>query len=508
MTTAWVLGDQLHRAGGSFADDPDRVLMIESESFATRRTYHRQKLALVFAAMRHHRDDLRADGVNVAYVQAASFADGLDAFLADNPDADLVVQDPLAHGATDRLRDLVASRAADASLSVVDHANFLVDPAAFDDWHDGDTYRHEAFYRWVRRETGYLMDGEDPVGGEWNYDDQNRETPPPDYATPDPPSFEFGDVLDGAVAKVRSLDDRDDTDLWGDLDGFDWPVTRDQAETALADFCEHRLADFGPYQDAMVDGDATLNHSLLSPALNLGLLSPDEVTEAAIETYRARDDVPINSVEGFVRQVVGWREFVRHVYRCEMPGLAAANQLDQDRTLPPAYRDPSRTDMRCLAEAVRSVRETGYAHHIQRLMVLSNLALTHGVDPAALADWFHGAFVDAFHWVATPNVVGMGSFATDAFTTKPYAASANYVDRMSDYCTDCRYDPVATVGDDACPLNSLYWEFLAEHEDRLRDEYRMGLVYGHLDDKRDAGDLEAIRERADEVRARLADGDP
>jgi deoxyribodipyrimidine photolyase-related protein len=500
MTAVWVLGDQLSRERGPLADDPDRVLMVEASEFAARRRYHPQKLVLVFAAMRHRRDDLRADGVEVVYERCETFGDGLDAYFEAYPGDDLVVQRPPTHGAADRLRALVEERG--GTLDVVPNANFLCSPAQFDDWQETAPFDHESFYREMRRDTGYLMDDGDPEGGEWNYDDQNRETPPDDYDPTPPPEFErtehVADVADWVASEF---------DTWGDPEGFNWPVTREQAERALDDFLANRLPAFGPYEDAMVDGEWHLDHSLLSSALNVGLLGPREIVEAAIREYREREDVPLNSVEGFVRQVVGWREFMRHVYRHEMPGLAAANQLDADRDLPPLYWNPDATDMACMGAAVGHVYDRGYTHHIERLMLLSNFALTYGASPQALNDWFYNGFVDAYHWVVTPNVIGMGTFGTDSFTTKPYASSANYVDRMSDHCADCAFDPDATTGERACPFNSLYWDFLAEHEDDLRSNHRMGLVYSHLDDKRDAGDLAAIRERARHVRRRAAAGD-
>jgi deoxyribodipyrimidine photolyase-related protein len=502
MTAVWVLGDQLSRRQGPLADDPDRVVMVEAAAFARRRRYHPQKLVLVFAAMRHLRDDLRDDGVEVVYERAETFGEGLDAYFEQYPGDDLVVQRPASHGAADRLRRLVEARG--GSLDVVANQNFLCPPAQFDDWQGTEPpFSHESFYREMRRETGYLVDDDgEPEGGDWNYDDQNQETPPGDYESPPVPSFEH----DEHVPAVREWV-ADEFDTWGDPEGFDWPVTREQAERALEDFLAHRLPGFGPYEDAVLADDWHLEHSLLSSALNVGLLDPGEVVEAAIDEYRSRDDVPLNSVEGFVRQIIGWREFVRHVYRHQMPGLASASQLGADRDLPPLYWDPDATDMACLGSAVGRVYDRGYAHHIERLMLLSNFALTYGASPQALNDWFHGGFVDAYHWVVTPNVVGMGVFGTDAFTTKPYAASANYVDRMSDHCSGCAFDPDSTTGERACPFNSLYWDFLATHEDRLRSNHRMGLVYSHLDDKRDAGTLPEIRERARRVRRRAAAGD-
>ncbi|MFB6071471.1 MAG: cryptochrome/photolyase family protein [Halobacterium sp.] len=500
MTAVWVLGDQLSPRRGPLAADPDRALFVEAASFADRRRYHPQKLMLVFAAMRHCRDELREDGVDVVYERCETFGEGLDAYFDAYPGDELVVQRPPTHGAEARLRELVESRG--GRLRVVDNEQFRCSRDQFDDWMGDPPFEHEAFYRRMRRETGVLMDDGDPVGGQWNYDERNRETPPDDYESPDVPVFEYGDHLADVREWVAA-----ECETWGDPEGFNWAVTRAQAERALADFVENRLPAFGPYQDAMVDGEWHLEHSLLSAALNVGLLGPREVVEAAVDAYHEREGVPLHSVEGFVRQVLGWREFVRHVYDREMPELAGANQLGASRALPPLYWDPDATEMACMASAVGHVYDRGYAHHIERLMLLSNFALTYGVSPQALNEWFYGGFVDAYHWVVTPNVVGMGAFGTDAFTSKPYASSANYVNRMSDHCADCRYDPDATTGERACPFNSLYWDFLAANEDRLRGNHRMGLVYSHLDDKREAGELEAVRERAAEVREDVADGD-
>jgi len=497
--TVLVLGDQLTDRVGPLAARPDeRALLVEARSFAGRHPYHPHKRTLVFSAMRHFRERLRERGRTVDYRRAETFADALDAHFETHSDDELTVMRPASHGAAARLRELVDARG--GRLTVVENETFLCPPAAFDDWYDGDGLRHETFYRWMRRRTGYLMDDGDPVGGEWNYDESNRETPPDGYDPPDPPSFDPDDVTRAVQADCEDWFG----DGWADPGPFRWPVTRADAREALDDFVAHRLRDFGPYQDAMVDGEWALDHALLSPALNLGLLHPREVVDAAVDAYDA-GDAPLESVEGFVRQVLGWREFVRHAYRIDMPELDDANRLGAERDLPPLYWDGD-TDMACVDAAVDSVRTRGYAHHIQRLMVLSNLGLLYGVDPHALSRWFHVAFVDGDHWVATPNTVEMGQYAGDLFATKPYAASANYVDRMSDHCATCRYDPDATTGADACPLNSLYWDFLAANEDDLRANHRMGLVYSHLDDI-DDDRLAAIRERASAVRDGLRRGD-
>ncbi|MFB6117702.1 cryptochrome/photolyase family protein [Halosegnis sp.] len=503
-----VLGDQLNLDHGPVAN-ADRVVMMEARAFARRRAYHPHKLTLVFAAMRQFRDQLRERGTTVDYYGCETFAEGFDTHFERRPGDELVVMEPPTYGATDRLRELVHERG--GHLNVVDNALFI---SSRSEWEQafGDReppYRHEEFYRVMRRETGFLMTDGDPVGGEWNYDEENRQFPGEAYEPPEPPRFEPDKTTREVAAWVRSLSGSYDTDPpgpgWADPEPFFWPVTREEAVEALEKFVDARLAEFGPYQDAMLADEWALNHALLSSALNIGLLHPREVIEAVITAARERPDTPLNSVEGFVRQVLGWREFMRHVYRKGMPQLASANQLGADRELPELYWTGD-TDMACLSDVVDGVRQRGYSHHIERLMILSNFALLYGVEPDQLNEWFHAGYVDAYHWVTTPNVVEMGSFGAGLFATKPYAASANYVNRMSDYCSGCDYYHTKDSGEGACPFNSLYWDFLARNEERLRDNHRMGLVYSHLDDKR-GEELDAIRERASEVRRLAEDGD-
>jgi deoxyribodipyrimidine photolyase-related protein len=497
--SVWVLGDQLNRSVGPLSrTDSDPVVMVEAHGFARRRPYHPHKLTLLFSGMRHFRDRLRSTGRTVHYYRAETFREGLSEHFEAHPEDELTLMRPNGHGAADRFREIVADLG--GSLSVVENELFLCAPDAFDDWAGDSIPRQEQFYRWMRRRTGILMEDGDPVGGEWNYDDQNRETPPEGYEFPASPEF----PPDGLTREVDEWV-RAEFDTWGDPDDFGWPVTADEAERALSAFVEDRLPEFGDYQDAMLDDEWALNHALLSASMNLGLVHPGTVVEAATEAYERRD-LSLNSVEGFVRQVIGWREFLRQVYRRRMPELATANRLEATEDLPPAYTTGD-TDMRCLEAAVEGVWERGYAHHIQRLMVLSNFGLIYGVEPEQLNEWFHYGFVDAYHWVTTPNVVEMGLYGDGAFATKPYAASANYVDRMSDHCGNCPYYKTKTTGDGACPLNSLYWDFLADNEDELRSNHRMGLVYGHLDDKREDDELEAIRERAEDVREMARQGE-
>ncbi|MFC7132849.1 MULTISPECIES: cryptochrome/photolyase family protein [Salinibaculum] len=495
----WVLGTQLNERSGPLARAPagSRVLMIEAHGFARRLPYHHHKLTLVFAAMRQFRDRLLETGYDVTYLQTETFGEGFEQFFADNPDATLVAMESPSHGSGERFADLVAD--AGGGLRLVENELFASTRAAFDEWADGrDAFRHEQFYRWMRRESGVLMADGEPVGGEWNYDDENRQVPPDDWEAPPVPEFDYDAVTAETAAWVSEA-----FDTWGSTEDFCWPVTRRQARDQLAHFVDRRLPEFGPYQDAMRADDWAMAHALLSPAVNLGLLHPLEVVEAVEAAYREREDVPLNSAEGVIRQVLGWREFVRHVYRHTMPALATANQLEADRDLPDLYWS-GETDMHCLSETIDDVHARGYAHHIQRLMVLANFATLWGVEPAQLNEWFHATYVDAYHWVTTPNVVEMGQFGHGVFATKPYVSSANYVDRMSDYCGDCRYYKTKATGEGACPFNALYWDFLDRNEERLRRNHRMGLMYSHVDAKQESGEMAAIRERVADLRAMAA----
>ena len=502
--TVLVLGDQLTRQVGPVADRDDAVLLIESREFARKLPYHPHKLTLVFAAMRAFRDELREAGRTVHYHEVETFREGFQAHFDANPADDLVIMDSPSRGATRRLNELIEGEG--GTLSVVENELFLCSRERFEQWASERSrpYRHEDFYRMMRHETDYLMDDGAPVGGEWNFDDRNREFPGRDHEPPTPPALEPTTQTQEVSDWVREefaggYDSPPYGGDWADPEPFAWPVTREQALSVLAAFVEHRLASFGPYQDAMLDGEWAMYHSLLAAPLNIGLLHPAEVVEAVIAGTREDPAVPIESVEGFIRQVIGWREFMRGVYQT-VPDLETANQLDATEELPDCYWT-GETEMACLSDAIEGVRKRGYSHHIQRLMILSNFGLLYGVEPAQLNRWFHAGYVDAYHWVTTPNVVEMGLFGSGVFATKPYAASANYINRMSNYCADCPYDKDKTVGEDACPFNSLYWEFLDRNESTLRSNHRMGLVYSHLDNK----DREGIRAQAERVRERMRD---
>jgi deoxyribodipyrimidine photolyase-related protein len=354
---------------------------------------------------------------------------------------------------------------------------FLCSHERFRRWAaDKKQLRMEFFYREMRRETGLLMDGAEPVGGQWNFDAENRKKLPKGVVPPDRKRFPPDAVTREAMADVERLF----PDHFGALDAFDWPTTTEAAEVALTHFLTEVLPGFGDWQDAMSEGQAWMWHSLTSTSLNLGLLDPLDVCRRAEAEFRG-GRAPLNAVEGFIRQILGWREFVRGIYWLKVPEYRARNFLDADRTLPGFYWS-GETDMACMADVVARTRDHAYAHHIERLMVTGNLAMLLGVHPDAVDDWYMVVFADAYEWVEMPNTRGMATFADGGIVgSKPYAASGAYVDRMSDWCGGCRYDVKAKSGEGACPFNRLYWGFLERNRNRLRDNVRLAMPYRTLD---------------------------
>jgi deoxyribodipyrimidine photolyase-related protein len=498
-----VLGDQLTREVGPLVGarpSDTSVLMIESDAIASAMSHHKQKLVLFFSAMRHFARELESDGFLVDYRRAPDFESGIRSYLEESGVGEIVLMRPTDFGVEGRLRD--AAESCGASLRVVPNELWLTDEEEFDTWARGRSeLRLEYFYRAVRKRRGWLMEGDRPLGDRWNFDADNRRTPEPGRSFPRQRRFEPDPLTSDVIAEVEGRWPH----YFGSTDSFAWPVTRRDALAALDDFLQHRLASFGPFEDAMVEDEPVLYHSLLSVPLNLGLLHPREVCERALEhAADPANDVPLQSIEGFIRQILGWREFVRHVYRRLMPGLREANELGHGLPLPPLYWGAD-TDLRCLGKTVEQLQRSGHTHHIQRLMVLGNFALIARVDPRELNAWFLAAYVDALDWVVTPNVMGMSQYADlGSFTSKPYAASGKYVDRMSDHCSRCVYDPKKTVGADACPLNALYWDFIDHHADRWRRNRRMAFMVKNWE-RREPEVREAILDRAATVRARLAE---
>ncbi|MEW2547007.1 cryptochrome/photolyase family protein [Streptomyces sp. NPDC047002] len=495
----WIFGDQLGphfidpRHGGPDAHAP--LIMIEARSVLRRRRFHRAKAHLVLSAMRHRAAEL---GDRVTYVRAETYAEGLERALgrpthrakAADEGARLTVHHPTSR----RARDFAAAL---DGVEVLPARGFLVPHAEFAEWagrHGGTSLRLEGFYRWVRERRGLLMDGEEPAGGRWNLDHDNREPPPRDRDTLDikGPWRPREDAIDEEV--------RHDLDRWeraGDVSfvGRDgprrFPATRREALAALRHFVTHRLPGFGGQEDAMLAADPVMSHSLLSAPLNLGLLDPAECVERAERAYRA-GDAPLNSVEGFVRQIAGWREYVWHLYWHFGEDYRHRNALRHTAPLPDWFLelDAGAVTANCLSTVLAQVRDTGWTHHIPRLMVLGSRALQDGWDPEAVTDWFHRCFVDGYDWVMLPNVVGMSQYADGGLmTTKPYTSGGAYIHRMSDLCGPCAYRPTDRTGERACPFTAGYWAFLHRHRDRLAANHRTARAVHGLDRLTDLGEL-------------------
>ncbi|MDY7094011.1 MAG: cryptochrome/photolyase family protein [Acidobacteriota bacterium] len=480
IPTAFFVGPwDLHRDLACVPDDPaaGSVVLVESVAKGQALPYHRQKLVLVLSALHHFARELEAEGYDVEVVHTPTYGEGIRRHVEARGAERVVALQPREWGLQRSLEAAAESGELGAELDLRpdggEGGHFLLRREEFEAWAEeqGSSFRMDSFYRFMRQREGWLMDGDEPEGGRWSFDQENRQ-PPPDESPPDLPRYEPDDLTREIMARVREWPGH-----WGEVDGFDWPVTREQALAELDHFLELRGEGFGPYQDAMVHGERFLWHSRLSPALNLGLVLPREVVERTVGAYR-EGRLPLASAEGFVRQIIGWREFLRGLYWRRMPELREANHLQASRLLPAFYWQPERTDMRCLEDSARAVLETGYAHHIQRLMVLGNFALLAGVEPIQLSHWFWAAFVDAYEWVELPNVHGMALYADPSFTTKPYAASGAYIDRMSNYCGDCRYRVKERTGENACPFNSLFWRFIARHRDLVAKNPRMSALLG------------------------------
>ncbi len=478
MTTLRVvLGDQLSATLSSLRDlaPGDVVLLAEVMDECTYVPHHKQKIALVLSAMRHFAHRLTARGITVDYVRldAATNSQSLRGEVlraaTQHAASRIVVTEP---GEFRVLQDINTWHlAAGCEVEIRWDDRFLCSIRQFRDWAaDRKTLRMEFFYREMRRGHDLLMDEDAPCGGKWNYDAENRRRLPPGQKLPQRPLF----PPDAITREVMALVAVRFPDNFGTLEGFSWPVDAASAEAALQDFLTHRLADFGDWQDAMTADAPFMFHSLISTSLNLGLLDPLEICQRAEEAYRS-GAAPLNAVEGFIRQILGWREFIRGVYWLRMPDYARLNALGASRALP-AFYWTAKTRMRCMAQAIGQTRDHAYAHHIQRLMVTGNFALLAGLDPAAVDEWYLAVYADAYEWVEMPNVRGMALFADGGVVgSKPYAASGAYINKMSDYCAGCAYDVKDSAGANACPFNALYWDFIARHEERFAGNTRMAM---------------------------------
>jgi deoxyribodipyrimidine photolyase-related protein len=502
-----VLGDQLHRDSAAF-DGFDRscdlVWMAEVAEESTHVWSSQPRTLMFLAAMRHLAAALRKERLPVEYRELdapdnrGTLAGELAAAIERHRPAHVVLVEPGDYRVRQSL--IAACSKSGVPLDLRPDRHFLATTAEFAAHAAGrKQLRMEFFYREMRRKTCILMDGDEPVGGAWNFDADNRHALPKEGPRRllSPRSFPPDKVTRAAAAFVSDTFARHP----GSVDRFDWPVTREHALIALADFVEHRLPEFGRYQDAMWTGEPWLYHSRLSAALNLKLLDPREVLAAAEDAYLA-GHVQLASAEGFIRQILGWREYVRGIYWHFMPEYAERNALAAHRPLP-AFYWTGETDMHCVQQAVRQTLDRGYAHHIQRLMVTGLLALLLGVEPREVHAWYLAVYVDAVEWVELPNTLGMSQYADGGLmASKPYIASGKYIQRMSNYCRGCRYDPAAATGEKACPFTTLYWDFLRRHERLLAANPRMTMQLKNLK-RLDKSQQAAIQKQAAGTTERL-----
>ena len=447
------------------------VIYVETSAKPARRSYAKQKLVLLLSAMRHDAESRGLAGHPVLYHYSNQW---YDAALTELREQFAVSRVEALAPAEAETREAVASL---DWLQLHPNSLFATDTALFERvFPRPGTRRLDSFYRAARMATGLLMDGRRPVGGAWSFDAENRKTwrgDPPVSARPVP-------IMDDITREVIDLVNRRYPDAPGTTDGFNWPVTAADAALAADAFFATRLASFGPYEDAIADTEPKLFHSTLSASINLGQLDPLALCQRAEAAYRL-GAVPLASAEGFIRQILGWREFMRHVYDERRSMYAETNALEAQLPLPAWYWGQA-SGMRCLDHTVRQVLATGYSHHITRLMVLCNVATLLGINPQALNEWFWTTYVDAYEWVVTPNVVGMGTYADGGVcATKPYISSGKYVHRMGpSICAGCQFNPAFTTGATACPLNHLYWDFLERQRDRLKSNVRMAVPLAAL----------------------------
>ncbi len=483
----YVPFDHLDRRKGVLRDAnrrTDAIVLVESARMLTGRPWHPERLFFLVSSARHIARDLEADGFTIRYIQAPTTIDGLQKASDEFGAVPIVCAEPSSYRQTQQF--------AEFGVEFVPNDFFLTPRELFADWAGSQkSFVMENFYRAQRIRLALLVDGNQPEGGRWNFDHDNRQPPPKAYDWPPYLEHERDDI------------DREVAEQLGHTPTTTWATTRSGALRQLETFVANHLAGFGPLEDAMAADNWALHHSLLSPYLNNGLLSPEECVRAVVVAYRA-GNAPIESVEAFVRQVVGWREYINGMYWFLGEEYRDLNALEASRPLLPLFTDSSKTEMNCVRTIVSDVEKRAWVHHIPRLMVLSNLALVTGVNPQEFLDWMREQFIDAADWVMVPNIIGMATHADGGvLMTKPYAAGGAYIKRMGQYCKGCRFDPAKRTGEDACPFTTLYWDFLDRHQDTFARNHRMAQQFAGL--KR-LSDLDEVRERARELLAGLSDG--
>jgi deoxyribodipyrimidine photolyase-related protein len=478
--TIYIPFDHLHRHFGALKDanpKEDVITFVESARMTTGRNWHKERLFFLISSARHFAQSLEDEGFTVEYIKAATTINGLE-IISDKYKAL-----PIISAEPSSFRQFAALK--EYGVSFVENDFFLTPRSLFHSWaSEQKSYLMESFYRKQRTRLNILMDGKEPVGGAWNFDKENRLPPPKKYEGP--PYLEH----------QRDEIDREVGAELGHSLATTWATTRTGALAQMKNFFDNHFAEFGPLEDAMTNENWALHHSLLSPYLNNGLLHASEVIQAATNAFHS-GKVPIESAEGFIRQIIGWREYVNGMYWFLGPDYRENNQLKAERALLPLFTDPNKTQMNCIKETVSDINERAWVHHIPRLMLLSNLALVTGTNPQEFLEWMREVFIDASEWVMVPNVIGMGVHADGGrMMTKPYAAGGAYISRMSNYCKPCKYDPKLRTGESACPFTTLYWDFLDRHKETFAKNHRMSQQVFGLNR---LTDLPELKVRAQEV---------
>jgi len=483
LPTIWVFGDQLNRGIGALATATPlshRILMIESASKISSRKWHVQRAHFIVASMRKFAHELRRVGFEVDYRMATSMKQGIKDHIQEFAPSEIVATEPNSY----------SSRVLTAELGIQSVASnqFLCNPTEYQGFLGArKSVKMEDFYRWQRKRLNVLMDSDEPTGGRWNFDEENRQPPPKTGHDrwPVPALYELDEVDEQVLGAVQSH-------CFGKLPVGQWATTREGALERLRFFIEQVLPMFGEHEDAMLKSNWHLAHSLLSPYMNIGLLLPGEVVEAAQTAFR-KGKVPVNSAEGFIRQIIGWREYIWNCYWQWMPDYARMNALSADVVLPPMFTDPSKTSMACMKSVLNGVNDRAYSHHIERLMVVGNFALIAGINPQQLTRWMWNSYIDAAEWVMVPNLIGMSQYADGGMlATKPYASGGAYIDRMSDHCKGCVFDRKKRTGDDACPFTVLYWDFFLRHQDRFVKNPRVARQVRAAQQLQDSEELQVV----------------
>jgi deoxyribodipyrimidine photolyase-related protein len=505
-TLRLILGDQLSESISALQDidlSNDIVLICEVMSEASYVPHHPKKIAFLFAAMRHFAEELRESGINVRYIKlndshnTGSFSGEVERAIAELKPQKLICTEASEYRVLQMMQDW--QQTYDIPTEIRHDDRFLAKYDEFAKWASGKKQlRMEFFYREMRKKYNILLEnGGQPTGGAWNYDKENRKPPKAGLKSPKRLSHKKSAILNEVLGLVANNFNHH----FGDLQPFHYAVTRSQATLELEHFIQHVLPYFGDYQDAMVAGEPYLYHSLISSYLNAGLLLPLEICQKAEAAYRT-GNAPLNAVEGFIRQILGWREYIRGIYWHFMPDYAEMNELNATLPLPDFYWGAT-TQMFCMGEAIKHTRQHAYSHHIQRLMVTGNFALIAGLDVKAVQHWYLSVYSDAYEWVEMPNTLGMALFGDGGIVaSKPYAASGKYISRMSNYCKRCKYDPEITVGENACPFNALYWDFLSRHQAKFKGNQRMPYIYATWD-KFGVEKQAAILEKAQNILERM-----